>query len=268
MKNTILLPFSGSQLTLFGAIFVFLLGGIVGCTEFQTGPTEADVALEGYDLIMELPEAPAGKTNDPFVVVEQAPTLIGGLAGLQNTLKYPEIAKKAGVQGRVYLQFVVQPDGRVTDAVVTRGIGAGCDEAALEMVRNAKFIPGVQDGMRVPVKMSIPVTFKLDESGEPILDGEKLKAATAPSPSKYPPVPLRDVRVLETLRNVDFEYDIIMMGPLVEGNPDAFKNLAAQRGADHVIGASPENSALLAAKGIAGKGMDTSNIVIAIRRKQ
>jgi len=167
MKNTFELPFSGSQLTLLGALFVFLIGGLVGCTDFQVGPTEDEVALEGYNLTMELPAAPASKAG-AFMVVEQAPTLIGGLNGLQSRIQYPELAKQAGIQGRVFIQFIVQPDGSVTDAAITRGIGAGCDEEALKMVQNAKFIPGVQSGMRVPVKMSIPVTFKLEENGNPV----------------------------------------------------------------------------------------------------
>ena len=75
--------------------------------------------------------------------------------------KYPEIAKKAGVEGRVYLQFVVDEQGNVHDPIVTRGIGAGCDEEAIRAIREAKFKPGKQRGKAVKVKMSLPITFKL-----------------------------------------------------------------------------------------------------------
>lgn len=96
-----------------------------------------------------------------FVIVEQMPELIGGLESIQKKIKYPEIAKKAGVEGRVFVQFVVDENGNVVDPVVTRGIGAGCDEEAVRAVMQAKFKPGKQRGKSVRVKMSLPITFKL-----------------------------------------------------------------------------------------------------------
>lgn len=96
-----------------------------------------------------------------FVIVEQMPELIGGLESIQQKIKYPEIAKKAGVEGRVFVQFVVDEQGNVVDPQVTRGIGAGCDEEAVRAVMTAKFKPGKQRGKPVRVKMSLPITFKL-----------------------------------------------------------------------------------------------------------
>lgn len=96
-----------------------------------------------------------------FVIVEQMPELIGGLAAIQKKIKYPEIAKKAGVEGRVIVQFVVDEEGSVQDPQVVRGIGAGCDEEAIRAVKQAKFEPGKQRGKSVKVKMSLPITFKL-----------------------------------------------------------------------------------------------------------
>ncbi|HEX7070747.1 MAG TPA: energy transducer TonB, partial [Rhodothermales bacterium] len=96
-----------------------------------------------------------------FVIVEEMPELIGGLESLQRSINYPEIAKKAGVEGKVFVQFVVDENGNVQDPVVTRGIGAGCDEEALKAVRQAKFKPGKQRGKPVRVKMSLPITFRL-----------------------------------------------------------------------------------------------------------
>lgn len=104
----------------------------------------------------------AGNPVEVFVIVEKMPELIGGLDGLQASMVYPEIAAKAGVQGRVIVQFIVMPDGSVFDARVVRGIGAGCDEEALRVVRTARFNPGRQRDVAVPVKMSLPITFKLD----------------------------------------------------------------------------------------------------------
>lgn len=127
---------------------------------------DLDVFLD-IDAVADLPPPPppaaVEEEAEPeiFVIVEQMPDLIGGLGGLQKKLKYPEIAKKAGVEGRVFLQFVVDENGNVTDPIVTRGIGAGCDEEAIRAVLTAKFTPGKQRGKAVRVKMSLPITFKL-----------------------------------------------------------------------------------------------------------
>lgn len=96
-----------------------------------------------------------------FLVTEEDPILIDGLEGIQRTVKYPELARKAGIEGRVFVQFVVNEKGEVENPIVTRGIGGGCDEAALEAVKLAKFIPGKQRGRPVRVQYSLPVTFKL-----------------------------------------------------------------------------------------------------------
>lgn len=96
-----------------------------------------------------------------FIIVEEMPELIGGLASLQKSITYPEIAKKAGVEGRVIVQFVVDETGRVIEPVVVRGVGAGCDEEAVRAVSEAHFTPGKQRGKPVRVKMSLPITFKL-----------------------------------------------------------------------------------------------------------
>ena len=126
---------------------------------------DLDVSLELDEEIINLPPPPAAEEEEEepeiFMIVEQMPELIGGLGSIQSKIKYPEIAKKAGVEGRVFVQFVVNTDGSVVDPVVVRGIGAGCDEEAVRAVSQAKFKPGKQRGKAVPVKMSLPITFKL-----------------------------------------------------------------------------------------------------------
>ena len=125
---------------------------------------DLDVSLDLDEMIdLPPPPPPAEEEEEPeiFVIVEQSPELIGGLVGLQKKIRYPEIAKKAGVEGRVYLQFVVDEQGNVHDPIVTRGIGAGCDEEAIRAIMEAKFKPGKQRGKAVKVKMSLPTTFKL-----------------------------------------------------------------------------------------------------------
>lgn len=97
-----------------------------------------------------------------FVAVEEMPEPIGGIAAIQQKIIYPEIAKRAGVQGRVYIKAFVDENGKVQKAEVIKGIGAGCDEAAIAAVMKTKFKPGKQRGKPVKVQVSIPVLFKLN----------------------------------------------------------------------------------------------------------
>lgn len=116
------------------------------------------------DAPLDLPPPPPPVEDDEpeiFVVVEQQPELIGGIASLQKGIKYPDIARKAGIEGRVFVQFVVDENGDVLNPVVVRGIGGGCDEEAIKAVKRQKFIPGRQRGRPVKVKYSLPVVFRL-----------------------------------------------------------------------------------------------------------
>ncbi|NNE71287.1 MAG: energy transducer TonB [Rhodothermales bacterium] len=107
------------------------------------------------------PPPPTMAEDEVFVVVEQMPTLIGGLESIMRDITYPAIAKKAGIEGRVIVQFVVDEEGNPTNPQVVRGIGGGCDEEAVRAVMAAQFEPGMQRGRTVKVKMSLPVVFKL-----------------------------------------------------------------------------------------------------------
>ncbi|MFO7798209.1 MAG: TonB family protein, partial [Rhodohalobacter sp.] len=103
-----------------------------------------------------------------FVVVEEMPELIGGLESIQQQIQYPEMARRAGIEGRVYVQFIVDENGDVVDPQIIRGIGGGADEEALRVVSQAKFKPGMQRGQPVRVQYSLPIFFRLanDESVE------------------------------------------------------------------------------------------------------
>jgi protein TonB len=96
-----------------------------------------------------------------FVAVEEMPEPIGGIAAIQQLITYPEIAKRAGVEGKVYVLAFVDEKGNVTNAKIIKGIGAGCDEAAIDAVLQTRFKPGKQRGTPVKVQVSIPIVFKL-----------------------------------------------------------------------------------------------------------
>jgi len=96
-----------------------------------------------------------------FMVVENQPELIGGMKALQESVDYPEFAKKAGIEGRVIVQFVVNEQGNVVDPKVVRGVHKLLNEEAVKAVKAQKFKPGKQRGKPVKVQMSLPVTFRL-----------------------------------------------------------------------------------------------------------
>ncbi len=100
-----------------------------------------------------------------FVVVQTPPELIGGYGALQQKISYPEVARQAGIEGRVYLQFIVDKEGKVQDPRVVRGIGGGCDKEAIRVVSQARFRPGLQRGHPVKVRYSMPIVFQLDRNG-------------------------------------------------------------------------------------------------------
>jgi periplasmic protein TonB len=110
------------------------------------------------------PPAEEKKTDEEpqyFVAVEEMPEPIGGIAAIQSKIVYPEIAKRAGVEGKVYVKAFVDESGNVTKVEIQKGIGAGCDEAAMKAVKETKFKPGKQRGKPVRVQVSIPVVFRL-----------------------------------------------------------------------------------------------------------
>jgi periplasmic protein TonB len=96
-----------------------------------------------------------------FVAVEEMPEPIGGIQAIQSKIIYPEIAKRAGVEGKVYVLAFVDETGLVTNAKIIKGLGAGLDEAALNAVKQTKFKPGKQRGKPVKVQVSIPIVFRL-----------------------------------------------------------------------------------------------------------
>lgn len=101
-----------------------------------------------------------------FQIVEEMPTFPGGeqklLEYVAKNVKYPQIARESGIKGRVFISFVVEPDGSVSNVKVLRGIGGGCDEEAMRVVKSMpKWKPGKQRGKAVRVSYMLPVNFQL-----------------------------------------------------------------------------------------------------------
>ncbi len=130
--------------------------------DIEIAETELDVDAE----VSAPPPPPAQEEEEEvepvfFVAVEEMPEPIGGIEGIQKKIVYPEIAKRAGVQGRVYVKAFVDENGNVTKVELIKGIGAGCDEAAIAAVQETAFKPGKQRGKPVKVQVTVPVLFRL-----------------------------------------------------------------------------------------------------------
>jgi len=129
---------------------------------------DAELDMDNMEM-MDMPAPPPPPEDDSeeeevFVVVETMPELKGGISSVMKHITYPEIAQKAGIEGRVYVQFIIDENGNVTNPVVLKGIGGGCDEEAIRAVKKATFTPGLQRGKPVKVKYSMPIVFRLNEA--------------------------------------------------------------------------------------------------------
>ena len=131
---------------------------------------EGDVMAPVPDTLMEYVFEPKEDEDRPgvYIVVEQMPEFPGGDTSLvqfiADNTKYPAEAKEKGIKGRVFVNFIVEPDGSVSDIKVLRGIGGGCDEEAVRVVEYMpKFKPGIQNGEAVRVSYTVPVIFKLED---------------------------------------------------------------------------------------------------------
>ena len=126
---------------------------------------ETDKAVEVKYVPVEVEEEEV-EEQQIFQVVEEMPEFPGGMAEcmkwLSKNMKYPTISQENGVQGRVIVQFVVNRDGSIVDAVVARGVDPYLDKEALRVVGlMPKWKPGKQRGKEVRVKYTLPVMFRL-----------------------------------------------------------------------------------------------------------
>ncbi|MBD2755001.1 energy transducer TonB [Spirosoma validum] len=133
-----------------------------------TGDLEAIIAPESSGpTIQEKALEIVAKPEEVFILVEQQPEFPGGMDALRtflnNNLKYPRAATSAGISGRVFISFVVNTDGSLTDLQVLKGIGFGCDEEAIRVMQKMPhWRPGKQSGRAVRVKFNLPISFTLE----------------------------------------------------------------------------------------------------------
>ncbi len=111
-------------------------------------------------------EQPKEETDEIFTVVEESATPRGGMQAFYKyvgeKIKYPAQARRMGIEGRVFVEFVINKDGTLSDVRSIKGIGAGCDEEAVRIIQSAPaWNPGKQRGKSVKQRYTLPIIFKL-----------------------------------------------------------------------------------------------------------
>lgn len=124
---------------------------------------DEDEAMEEFEFVVEDEEI---EEEHIFLVVENMPEFPGGEAAMYKfigkNIEYPRMAKESGISGRVFITFVVERDGSVSDVQILRGIGGGCDEEAVRVIRKMpRWSPGKQRGKPVRVQYRMPIKFTL-----------------------------------------------------------------------------------------------------------
>ncbi|MCW0482721.1 energy transducer TonB [Gaoshiqia sediminis] len=134
--------------------------------ELELEDTEADdqTVIDVAPVIQR--EEEEAEESEVFFIVEDMPEFPGGELALRkfiaNAIKYPVIAQENGIQGKVYVNFVVDKDGSVTNARIARGVDASLDKEALRVVNSLpKWKPGMQRGKAVRVSYTVPISFVL-----------------------------------------------------------------------------------------------------------
>lgn len=97
----------------------------------------------------------------PLGLVDREPQIVGGMGSLYLNINYPDSARAQGIEGSLQLEFTVESDGSVADVQVTESLHPLCVSAAVKGVRSVEFIPAKHDGDPMPVRMQLPVRFKL-----------------------------------------------------------------------------------------------------------
>ena len=134
--------------------------------EDQFFDLDADMDL---DAPMDMPPPPPPDDDEDeepevFQVVEDMPEPVGGMQAIYENLTYPDAARRSGIEGRVIIQFIVDENGDVQNPQVIRGIGGGCDEAAIEAIQSVEWSVGRQRGRPVRVQFQLPIMFRLQDS--------------------------------------------------------------------------------------------------------
>lgn len=158
---------------------ILLLFSLLSCAEQENDSLNQDLSIEEINSTVEqsLSSDLTTSFEDAYKVVDELP-LFGGCVNkacsdeklikyIHKNLVYPQEAKSASVEGRMFVQFVIEIDGSVSNIRTVRDIGAGTSESVVALVRSFNDLDkgwsaGIQNGSKVPVMYTLPVSFKLE----------------------------------------------------------------------------------------------------------
>lgn len=150
-------PASGTPITQFGT-----------AEEKDDERGDDETTSEPEDLPAPIPPVTKMQLRKAVVdYAEQQPRIVGGLGAYYIHIQYPEEAIRRGIEGRMMLSFVVNTDGTPSDIEVLRSLHPMCDSAAVQALRQTRFVPGKQNGETVRVRMRLPVRFQLVDPSLP-----------------------------------------------------------------------------------------------------
>jgi periplasmic protein TonB len=140
--------------------------------QFTISETPEDIEIGNIEITNEvdyfIPPPPVAshliiEDENEYVFIEdgELPSIIGGLESIAKNIHYTEIAKRIGIEGKVYIKALVNKVGDVEKVEIVKGILPELDEIALNAVKIAKFNPGMQRGKPVKVWITIPIAFQL-----------------------------------------------------------------------------------------------------------
>lgn len=138
-------------------LFIFLSLLTISCSTSKEAINTSSIEVDKDTETQQAPNEP--DEDGVYTKIEQMPSLIGGLMGLQQRVNYPLSAVRSKQSGRVTIQFIVTEQGVPTELKVLKGVASSLDKEALKVVRESRFTPGIKDGKAVKVKMSLPVVF-------------------------------------------------------------------------------------------------------------
>jgi TonB family protein len=159
---------------------LFLILGVTACSD-SVAPSSPDTASEQSTN-------PATTTkqktaDDVYTEVAQKPDC-GGIQALAEKIQYPELAQEAGIEGQVFVQFIVDKTGAVVEPTIQKGDHEMLNKAALSAVKRLECKPGRQQSEPVKVQMTVPVTFRLDDEPENGSTGSSKSAGTSSQTTK------------------------------------------------------------------------------------
>lgn len=142
----------------FGIALLFVVSAVISCA------SKNEVTVEEIQNSPKVEEVSSASTV--FDKVDRYPEFPGGMDGLakfiQENLKYPEVAKTNEIEGRVLVEFVILKSGEIDAVVLKKGIGSGCDEAAIELIKSMpEWKPGMLNEKLVNVKLVLPIVYKM-----------------------------------------------------------------------------------------------------------